>query len=115
MRLALNRRIDAVPHVLDERSDLPQRSVCLTRSTDTLPLPKFAIRTNFPVLSIEMKQVLVPPVGAVLSSRSLPLEECNRERTHVRRRVQSRPQRERVLTDGIARNGDPAKRLKTKG
>ena len=53
----------------------PSEPSSLTRITETLPLPKFAIITYFPVLSIEMKQVLVPPAGAVLSKCNFPLDE----------------------------------------
>jgi hypothetical protein len=53
----------------------PSEPSSLTRITETLPLPKFAIITYWPLLSIETKQVLVPLAGTVFNRRNLPVAE----------------------------------------
>ena len=56
---------------------------------------------KLPVLSIEIKQVLVPPDGSVIKQPQLPGLRIDRKRTYVRRMVQRRSQRVRVFDYGV--------------
>ena len=79
----------------------PREPSSLTRTTEMLPLPKLAIITNFPVLSIEMKQVLGAAGRGSIQQTQLSGRLIDGESADIRRMIQGWPQRERVFADRV--------------